>query len=270
MAGNPCGKLREQKTMTSFTMPLEERLDCHPVHQATAIPHRAMLSPVISPDPAEIWDDHALRFSPAPTGLGDSPAGVTYTATLSALLGLPATKDRDISCQPPVALQPYVSAATAPLEEISEENETLDETTEAQLQTLVQAFHQRQQQASLIVACSVVAAIVLTFGGLALLFNLTGPETAARQDASVDGPDRAASRDQTRDPRTCQHGRTPSHPRHPGATPRARAASPSRARTLFAAARAAGGSRVVRRTPDRTQHVDGERRGRVEPHAHPR
>ncbi len=173
--------------MTSFTMPLAERLDCHPVHQATAILHRAMLSSaVISPDPAEIWDDHTLRFSPAPTGLGDSPASVTYTATLSALLGLPATKDRDISCQPPVALQPYVSAAAAPLEEISGEDETLDGTTEAQLQTLVQAFHQRQRQASLIVACSIVAAIVLTFGGLALLFNLTGPKTAARQDASVE------------------------------------------------------------------------------------
>ena len=39
---------------------------------------------------------------------------------------------------------------------------------------------------------------------------------------------------------------------------------------LVETTRAAGGSRAVRRTPDRTQHVDGERRGRVEPHAHPR
>ena len=91
---------------------------------------------------------------------------------MSALLGLTAIKDRDISCQPPVSYQRDVPASDAPPEELAEE-ETLDGTAEAQLQGLVQAFHRRQQQASLIVACSVITAVVLTIGGLALLFNVT-------------------------------------------------------------------------------------------------
>lgn len=159
--------------MTSSTMPLAERFYCHPVHRVTAaLLHQVLLSPpAISPDPAEIWDHSTLRFNTSPTGLGDGAASVTYQASLSALLGLPGTKDRDISCQPPVALQPAVPAHDTP-PEISEE-EALDGTTEAQLKGLVQAFHQRQQQASLIVACSVITAVVLTIGGLALLFNVT-------------------------------------------------------------------------------------------------
>ncbi|MFA9386900.1 MAG: hypothetical protein ACERIE_02370 [Methyloceanibacter sp.] len=159
--------------MTTSTMPLAERLDCHPVHRATALLHQVLLSPPgISPDPDEILDHSTLRFNTAPTGLGDGAASVTYQASLSALLGLPAIKDRDISCQPPASLQLDVPAPDKPNEEPSEEEETPDGTTEAQLEGLIQAFHRRQQQASLIVTCSVVTAVVLTIGGLALLFNV--------------------------------------------------------------------------------------------------
>lgn len=173
--------------MTSSTMPLAERPGCHPVHRATTLLHQVLLSPpATSPDPAEIWDHSTLRFNTSPTGLSDGAASVTYQASLSALLGLTAIKDRDISCQPPVILQPAVPALGAPPEEISDE-ETLDGTTEAQLQGLVQAFHRRQQQASLIVGCSVVTAIVLTVAGLALLFNVTSSnaETAPKVTTSA-------------------------------------------------------------------------------------
>lgn len=165
--------------MTSSTMPLAERLDCHPVHRATALLHQVLLSPpAISPDPAEIWDHGRLRFDTSPTGLSDGAASATYQASLSALLGLPGSKDPDISCQPPVALQRDIPAPHAP-EDMSEEDipeeheEVFDGAAEAQLQGLVQAFHRRQQQASLIVGCSVVTAVVLTVAGLALLFNIT-------------------------------------------------------------------------------------------------
>ena len=169
--------------MISSTMPLAERLDWHPVHRASALLRRALLSSTAtSPDPAEVWDDPTLRYNPAPTGLEDGPTSITYPASLAALLGLPSSNDQDMSCQPAVTRGPDASAPT--LEDFSEGDAMLDGTAHAQLQSLVQAFYQRQRQASLIVACSVVTASVLTFVGLALLFSLISPKAAVGKDGA--------------------------------------------------------------------------------------
>ena len=175
--------------MISSTMPLAGRLDWHPVHRASALLRRALLSSTAtSPDPAEVWDDPTLRYNPAPTGLEDGSTSITYPASLAAMLGLPKISDQDMSCQPAVTRGPDASAPNALLEDISEGDAMLDGTGHAQLQDLVQAFYRRQRQASLIVACSVVTASVLTLVGLALLFNLTSPKAADGKDgAPTDG-----------------------------------------------------------------------------------
>ena len=59
-----------------------------------------------------------------------------------------------------------------------EGEDMLDHAVQAQLQGLVQAFHRRQRQASLLVACSIAAAIIFTLAGLLLLFGTTSPGRA--------------------------------------------------------------------------------------------
>lgn len=170
--------------MTSSTMPVAERLDWHPVHQATARLHHALLSSA-SPDPAEIWDNRTLRFNPAPAGVAEGPTAVTFPTSLATLLGLLSSGDRDISAQPPITRALDGDGPSASGEDAPEGDTALLATAQDQLQRLVQDFYQRQRQASLLVACSVVTAFVLTFSGLALLFSLVGPETVDRRgDAS--------------------------------------------------------------------------------------
>ncbi len=60
----------------------------------------------------------------------------------------------------------------------------LDRAELLQLRGLVQAFYRRQRQASLIVAASIAAAFVLTFGGLILLFSVAGSGPEPREDAA--------------------------------------------------------------------------------------
>jgi len=159
--------------MNSSTISLEQGQDWHPVHRANALLRQALLgSASAAPDPAEIWDDSIFHLDPAPADLAHGPVGVMDPASLSAIFGIPAT-DSTVSCQPFVTSPPDGSAANASLAEASEGDEMLDQAAQVQLQGLVQAFYQRQRQASLLVACSIVLAAVLTFGGLILLFSLT-------------------------------------------------------------------------------------------------
>jgi hypothetical protein len=162
--------------MNGSTMSLEQGQHWHPVHRANALLRQALLeSASPAPDPAEIWDDGTFRLDPAPTDLDHGPVGIMDPASLTPLFeassagGIP-------SCQPLVTYAADGGAANASLEEASEGDEVLDRTALLQLQGFVQAFHRRQRQASLVVACSIVLAVVLTFGGLILLFSVTGTE----------------------------------------------------------------------------------------------
>jgi len=162
--------------MNGSTMSLEQGHDWHPVHRANALLRQALLnSASAAPDPAEIWDDSIFRLDPAPEDLAHGPVSIMDPDSLSTLFGVPST-DSALSCQPCVTCPPDGSAANASLEEAWQGDEMIDQAAQLQLQGLVQAFYRRQRQASLLVACSIVMAVVLTFGGLILLFSITNSQ----------------------------------------------------------------------------------------------
>ena len=170
--------------MISSTLSLVEHDEWHPVHRATALLRQALLTSASSrPDAAEIWGDRLYRLDPAPLELVSGPVSMTPPASLPGLLGL-LSDDNATPCQSPVTYGNDVSAPNAPIMDAAGEDEMLDRTELLQLQSLVQAFYRRQRQASLLVAASIAAAIVLTFGGLILLFAMTGPGPDKREDAS--------------------------------------------------------------------------------------
>jgi hypothetical protein len=156
--------------MTVSTLPLDAQSSGHPVHRATAMLRQALDSPPPpKPDPAELWDAPLFDLDPAPVELARGPVRVTTpNDSLVTLLGFAPFEYVPIECQSPVT----DSTDGGPADEDGGE-EMLDAAVQAQLQGLVQAFHQRQRQASLLVACSVAAAIFLTLVGLLLLFGTT-------------------------------------------------------------------------------------------------
>jgi TPR repeat protein len=171
--------------MISSTLPLVEHPDWHPVHRATAMLRQALLTSASSrPDAAEIWGDRLYPFDPAPIELVNGPVSVVQPASLPALLGLlPGDNDAE-ACQSLVTYGDDVSAPNASVTDSSGEDEMLDRTELLQLHGLVQAFYRRQRQASLLVAASIATAVALTFGGLILLFSMTGPGADKREDAA--------------------------------------------------------------------------------------
>ncbi len=161
--------------MNGSTMSLGQGHDWHPVHRANALLRQALLAPdATAPDPAELWDDSIFCLDPARADLACGPVGIMAPASLAALFEAPSTPDAP-TCQPPVTYALDGRPAHASLAEASEGDEMLDGATQVQLRGFVQAFHRRQRQASLIVACSIVFAVVLTFGCL-LMFSMTGSE----------------------------------------------------------------------------------------------
>jgi len=186
--------------MTGSTMPLEAHLSGHPVHRATALLREALYSSAsVTPDPAEIWTTPIYRLDPAPLDLDHGPVGMTDPDALTALLGFAPFEGPAPECQSSVTDTADGSAAQAPLqaplEDAAEGEDMLDRAMQLQLRGLVEAFHQRQRQANLVVACSITAALILTLGGLILLFSMIGPAPTSREDAGSKGapaPDRHA------------------------------------------------------------------------------
>jgi len=173
--------------MTGSTMPLAAQFSSHPVHRATDLLRQALDKPSqTAPDPAELWNAPLFRLDPAPIELARGPVSVTTpNDSLVTLLRLAPFEYAHHECQLPVTDTADVGAAEAG---DGEGEDMLDHAVQAQLQGLVQAFHRRQRQASLLVACSVAAAVILTLAALLLLFG-TGPgrgdKAAAQGAASV-------------------------------------------------------------------------------------
>jgi len=171
--------------MIGSTIALEEHSGRHPVHRETALLRQSLFSSAsAAPDPAEVWGDRIFRLDSAPVDLAHGPMGIAAPDSLAALLGLAPAGDPSPECQPPVIESPDGSPAQASLEDAAEGDDMLDHAVQLQLQALVQAFQRRQRQASLIVACSVTTAFVLTLGGLILMFSMTGPAPGDREGAS--------------------------------------------------------------------------------------
>ncbi len=188
--------------MTGSTMPLEAHLSGHPVHRATALLREALYSSAsVTPDPAEIWTAPIFCLDPAPLEMDHGPVGLTDPDALTALLGFAPFEGPAPECQSSVTDTADGGAAQAPLqaslqaspEDAAEGEDMLDHAVQLQLRGLVEAFHQRQRQANLVVACSIAAALILTLGGLILLFSMIVPAPTSREDAGSKG-DRAPDR----------------------------------------------------------------------------
>jgi hypothetical protein len=180
--------------MLSSTRPVAESPSRHPVHRANAMLRHALLSSAsATPDPAEIWGRRMFRLEPASVDLTHGPLGITSPNSPVALQDLVLDDAPAPECQSTVTNTPDGSAPQS-LEDASEGEDMLDDAVQQQLQTMVHAFHERQRQASLVVACSVITALVLTLGGLILLFSMT--ETAAdhRENATSKGGSSVARR----------------------------------------------------------------------------
>ena len=171
--------------MMRSTTPLAEPLSCHPVHRANAMLREALLGDGhAAPDPAEVWDDSLFRPEPAPVDIAHEPRGVASPASLTALQNLAPDDASPSECQSIVIHSTDGSAPQTSLADESEGEDVLDYAVQQQLQTMVQAFHQRQRQASLVVACSIIAALILTLGGLILLFTMTDSVADGREGAA--------------------------------------------------------------------------------------
>lgn len=161
--------------MMRSTTPLAEPLSCHPVHRANAMLRQALPgADQPAPDPAEVWDDSMFRLEPEPIGIA-SPDSL-------AALTLNSGDASPSECQSIVVHSPDGSPPQTSREDESEGEDMLDYAVQQQLQKVVQAFHQRQRQASLVVACSVIAALILTLGGLILLSRMTDSAADPRED----------------------------------------------------------------------------------------
>jgi hypothetical protein len=177
--------------MTGSTMPLAAQFSSHPVHRATDLLRQALdKPPQAAPDPAELWDALLFRLDPAPIELARGPVSVTTpNDSLVTLLGFAPFEYAHLECQPPVTDTADVGAAKSG---DGEGEDMLDHAVQAQLQGLVQAFHRRQRQASLLVACSIAAAVILTLAGLLLLFGTTSP---GRADKAAPQSEKTSARD---------------------------------------------------------------------------
>jgi hypothetical protein len=170
--------------MRSIT-PLADLSSCHPVHRATAMLRESLLvSTPAAPGPAGVREEHKFGLAPE---LAHGPLGITSSNSLVMLRDSSLGSAPTSECQRIVIHTPDGSAPLASLEDASEGDELLDYAVQQQLRTMVQAFHRRQRQASLVVACSVIAALILTLGGLILLFGMT--------DVAVGSPDGTAPKD---------------------------------------------------------------------------
>ena len=183
--------------MMRSTTPLAEPLSGHPVHRANALLRQALLaSATTAPDPAEVWDNRMFRLEPAPADLAHGPHGIASPDSLIALQDVVLSSASQSECQSVVMETADGSAPQTSLEDDTEGDEVLDYAVQQQLHTMVQAFHQRQRQASLVVACSVIAALILTLGGLLLLFGMTDSAADSREGAASTDRSTAAQRAQ--------------------------------------------------------------------------
>jgi hypothetical protein len=126
-----------------------------------------------------------FHLDPAPIDLAHGPVSITAPGSLAELLGLVPIHDPNPVCQSPVTNSSDGAAAQTSREDAGQGqgDDMLDRAVQVQLQALVQAFHRRQRQASLLVACSVAMAFVLTLG-LILMLSMTGPAPGDQENAS--------------------------------------------------------------------------------------
>jgi hypothetical protein len=184
--------------MFGSTTPLAERPDWHPVHRANALLRSALLNEAASfakPGFTQPFD--------AIAGPEDGPIGIACPQSLVARLNaLDISLHRSAGIRVPLtfAAQPVlddVSDLALPAKNKADATEEatgavvdgehdgeddaikpIDLPTQALMLALVREFQRRQRQASLLVAGSLAAAVLLTLGGFVLIAHLAAPEPA--------------------------------------------------------------------------------------------
>jgi len=196
--------------MFGSTTPLTERPDWHPVHRANAMLRSALLSEaalsakpgftqpfdaIAGPDdgPIEIACPQSLvaRLNALDIGLQGS-AGIRVPLSFAAPPVLDDVSDLALPARDEPGPTEEATVAGDDDEDASEDDvtEQIDLATQAQMLALVREFQKRQRQANLLVAGSLVAALLLTLGGFVLIAHLSRPESA-KSDKPV--PERSTS-----------------------------------------------------------------------------
>jgi len=191
--------------MFSSTTPSAERLDWHPVRHANALLRSALLnSGAPSAAPAQELGRISLD---APWGdIAIEPAEITYPGSLSERFDALALREEAVSRRArsvPPELRPDLAdiglhnLATGVWDDPEANSETevfadgisLDDTfpaaPQAHVEALVHEFYRRQRRATLLVAGSLAAAVVLTFGGFLLVGSLVAPNAKTGDHRSL-------------------------------------------------------------------------------------
>lgn len=179
--------------MFSSTTPSAEQPDWHPVHRANALLRSALLN---SGGPSATLSQELRRISlDAPWGgIAIEPAGITYPGSLSERFNALAVREEATAVSVregsgPAELGP--DAAGIRLHDLAgawddpEANgdaeafaagmlldHAFTAAPQAHVEALVHEFYRRQRRATLLVAGSLAAAVVLTFGGFLLVGSL--------------------------------------------------------------------------------------------------
>ena len=192
--------------MFGSTTPLAERPDWHPVHCANALLRSAVLN-TGAPSAAPLQELERISLAVPWGEIADvtgGPAGITYPGSLAERLNALAVREEAIAAsrrQMSAAPQFSSVAADARLHDFAagawderDEDRDLGDAEafaagipldpqfpaiapQAHVEALVHEFYRRQRRATLLVAGSLAAAVVLTFGGFLLVGSLMAPET---------------------------------------------------------------------------------------------
>ncbi len=185
--------------MFGSTTPLAERPDLHPVHRANALLRSALLNETAPFARADFLQDFDTI-----AGAADGPVGIAYPTSLverlnvldvgtAAVAGIriplsfvaqPAP-DRAGDPSPPAEIEGDGLAANDAEADWDELDDgpgdtvpTLPLPQQAHMLAVLKEFRRRQRQASLLVAGSLAAAVLLTIGGFVLIANLASSEPA--------------------------------------------------------------------------------------------
>src|SRR5262245_8279126 len=188
--------------MSSSSTPPADQPDRHPVHRANALLHALLGAPSAAPSE----ELKRLKLDVLWGGLAAEPAEINYARSLTERLDELSGSEKSIAAsrREMVALpEPKPEAADIRLhnlatgvlvngvwEDADEDDDAgplnaetqLDQAfrmvaPEAYIEALVHEFYRRQRRATLLVAGSLVAAVVLTFGGFLLIGSLVAHGT---------------------------------------------------------------------------------------------
>ena len=180
--------------MIGSTTPVAERPHWHPVHRANALLRSALLNAAAPfSNPAEELDRTSFATALI-TGMIESPVKITCPQSLVARLNaLAVSEDAFDAFDPPARGTPQglgelrLTEADGLLHDAGTALDPVVPAVAPHVQALVREFYRRQRQANLLVAGSLVAAFLLTFGGVVLVANFAQPRPA-------DGDNRPPSR----------------------------------------------------------------------------